>query len=37
MEEMAFRDIKGVLPYFLKHKFLGTNYDDKADVLICSF
>lgn len=37
MEEIAFRDIKEVLPYFLKHKFLWTNYDDKADVLYVHF
>lgn len=37
MEEVEFKDIKAVLPYFLKHKFLWTNYDDKADVLYLHF
>lgn len=37
MEEIDYKDIKEILPYFLKYKYLWTNYDDKADVLYVHF
>lgn len=37
MDKKEQGEIIKVLPYFLKHKFLWTNYDDKADVLYVHF
>jgi uncharacterized protein YuzE len=37
MDKTEQGEIIKVLPYFLKHKFLWTKYDDKADVLYVHF
>ncbi|GAA0880132.1 hypothetical protein GCM10009119_31020 [Algoriphagus jejuensis] len=37
METIDYKDIKAVLPYFLKHKFLWTSYDEQSDVLYVHF
>lgn len=31
------KEISGIIPYFLKHKTLWSNYDEQADVLYLHF
>ena len=37
METEVVNEIKNVLPYFMKHKNVWTNYDKEADVLYMHF
>lgn len=37
METLEINDIQTVLPYFLKHKNIWTNFDEEADVLYVHF
>ncbi len=37
METIAANEIKMVLPYFMKHKNVWTNYDQEADILYMHF
>ena len=37
METIEANDIKSVLPYFMKHKNVWTNYDQEADTLYMHF
>lgn len=37
METIAANEIESVLPYFMKHKNIWTNYDQEADVLYMHF
>ena len=37
METIAKKEIKSVLPYFMKHKNVWTNYDKEADTLYMHF
>jgi uncharacterized protein YuzE len=37
MNELTFKGIKPLLSYLLKHKYLCTIYDEKADVLYVHF
>ena len=37
MEKIATNEIKSILPYFMKHKNVWTNYDKEADTLYMHF
>jgi uncharacterized protein YuzE len=37
METIIVNEIKNVLPYFMKHKNVWTNYDKEADTLYMHF
>jgi uncharacterized protein YuzE len=37
METIEANDIKSVLPYFMKHKNVWSNYDQEADTLYMHF
>jgi uncharacterized protein YuzE len=37
METVVANEIKNVLPYFMKHKNVWTNYDKEADTLYMHF
>ena len=37
METVIANEIKNVLPYFMKHKNVWTNYDKEADTLYMHF
>lgn len=37
MEAIVTKEIKAVIPYFMKHKNVWTNYDQEADVLYMHF
>ena len=37
METITKKEIKSVLPYFMKHKTVWTNYDKEADTLYMHF
>jgi uncharacterized protein YuzE len=37
METVKTQEIKSLLPYFLKHKNVWTNYDEEADILYIHF
>ena len=37
MEAIAVKEIKNVLPYFLKHKNIWANYDKNADTMYLHF
>ncbi len=37
MEIIVEKDIKSVLPYFMKHKNVWSNYDQEADILYMHF
>ena len=37
METIAVNEIKSILPYFMKHKNVWTNYDQEADTLYMHF
>jgi uncharacterized protein YuzE len=37
MEAIVIQEIKSLLPYFMKHKNVWTNYDQEADILYMHF
>lgn len=37
METIAVNELKSILPYFMKHKNVWTNYDQEADTLYMHF
>lgn len=37
MGTIVTKEIKAVIPYFMKHKNLWTNYDQEADILYMHF
>jgi uncharacterized protein YuzE len=37
METITFKEISSILPYFMKHKNLWTNYDQESDTLYMHF
>jgi uncharacterized protein YuzE len=37
METLVSNDLKSILPYFMKHKNVWTNYDQDADTLYMHF
>lgn len=37
MEAMIVKEIKEILPYFMKHKNIWSNYDEEADCLYFHF
>lgn len=37
METTAVNEVKNLLPYFMKHKYVWTSYDAEADILYMQY